>query len=1269
MNYKKTTNTIREKRCVSKIKIIFLAAVLIFNFQLLTFNCSAQQGVSINISGTPPDNSAMLDVNSVNKGLLIPRVALLSTTDVVTITTPAVSLLVFNTNNAMTGGAIGYWYWNGANWVQALGPQGPTGPTGPSGADGATGPQGTTGIAGSTGASGATGAQGSTGIAGSTGVTGPTGPSGADGSTGAVGATGPMGPTGLAGSTGANGATGPQGSTGIAGTTGANGATGPIGPTGANGSNGTTGPAGPTGANGATGATGNDLGTHWTITGNTGTTASTSAIGIAVNNNFIGTTDTKDWVLATNNLERMRIASGGNIGIGTIAPLTNLQIAGNNPSLMFSPSVSGGGGSYKSFKIQSIPGGGFGYLAISCVSDDNVNTFSGLTIDANGRVAIGYPWLNPIPFDLSFYVNAGAQITKTIGATTQIGGAGYPGAHLAISAGAPGNSADQTGGNLYLSSGSSRGNVGSQMEFKTATPGVAGLGVNTPSTKMIITPAGRVGIGLTNPSTTLHLKSTAITAAFIETSDNSGFNQAGLTLYGGCAGAAWSIFTNRSDLGGVNDNLTFYKEQGTIGIKMVLTDAGRLGIGTATPGAKLEVQGNVKIVDGTQGLNKVLTSDAVGLASWQAPSAGVDATAWHITGNAGTIDGINFIGTTDNIPFNIKVNNQKAGRIDNTLMNTFFGYQAGKSNTTGHSNTANGYQALYSDTSGFQNTAIGIQALYSNTSGYENTATGWQALDGNTTGNSNTANGFRALDGNTTGNANVAIGGAALMSNATGNYNVATGFWALAFSTGSQNTANGHAALYGNHGDNNTATGFQSLNSNTANGNTANGALALKLNTTGYSNVAIGTNALYSNTNRNNLVAMGDSALFNNGVGASAPIDASANTAVGSKALFSNTIGFGNTANGYQSLYMNTTGTQNTAVGYQAGYSNTVAGINGGSVAVGYRALYSNSIWNNNTAIGYKALYSLTFGANTAVGSMALNTCNMCTGNTAIGINALLSADNSYYNTATGLDALGYTTTGCNNTANGYFSLLYNTTGSDNTALGYWAGHGASGVSFNQCTFIGDNSYPNVARSNVTMLGYGITNGECTNDNQVLLGNTTVTQIRAAITGITAYSDARFKTNIKDNVVGLNFILKLKPVTYNVHPKELHKIWGTPDSLVNKMDFSDAEKETRIGFVAQDVEKAAKECGFNFPGIDVPKNDKEVYSLRYVDFIMPMVKAVQELNDSLKLENAKQQTANDKQQIMIDDLKKKNEELSKQIPSLMSEMELLKKEMQELKEK
>src|SRR5690349_5353510 len=37
---------------------------------------------------------------------------------------------------------------------------------------------------------------------------------------------------------------------------------------------------------------------------------------------------------------------------------------------------------------------------------------------------------------------------------------------------------------------------------------------------------------------------------------------------------------------------------------------------------------------------------------------------WSTTGNAGTVDGTNFLGTTDNVPLNFRVNNQRVGRLD-----------------------------------------------------------------------------------------------------------------------------------------------------------------------------------------------------------------------------------------------------------------------------------------------------------------------------------------------------------------------------------------------------------------------------------------------------------------------------------------------------------------------------------------------------------------------------------------------------------------------------
>jgi Chaperone of endosialidase len=57
------------------------------------------------------------------------------------------------------------------------------------------------------------------------------------------------------------------------------------------------------------------------------------------------------------------------------------------------------------------------------------------------------------------------------------------------------------------------------------------------------------------------------------------------------------------------------------GVKNVLMP-GNVGIGTASPGAKLEVAGQVKITGGIPGTGKVLTSDASGLATWTTPASG-----------------------------------------------------------------------------------------------------------------------------------------------------------------------------------------------------------------------------------------------------------------------------------------------------------------------------------------------------------------------------------------------------------------------------------------------------------------------------------------------------------------------------------------------------------------------------------------------------------------------------------------------------------------------
>jgi hypothetical protein len=53
------------------------------------------------------------------------------------------------------------------------------------------------------------------------------------------------------------------------------------------------------------------------------------------------------------------------------------------------------------------------------------------------------------------------------------------------------------------------------------------------------------------------------------------------------------------------------------------------------------------------------------------------------------------------------------------------------------------------------------------------------------------------------------------------------------------------------------------------------------------------------------------------------------------------------------------------------------------------------------------------------------------------------------------------------------------------------------------------------------------------------------------------------------------------------------------------------------GFIAQEVEQAANMIGYDFSGVDAPKNDKDLYALRYAEFVIPLVKAVQEQQQQL----------------------------------------------------
>ncbi len=150
------------------------------------------------------------------------------------------------------------------------------------------------------------------------------------------------------------------------------------------------------------------------------------------------------------------------------------------------------------------------------------------------------------------------------------------------------------------------------------------------------------------------------------------------------------------------------------------------------------------------------------------------------------------------------------------------------------------------------------------------------------------------------------------------------------------------------------------------------------------------------------------------------------------------------------------------------------------------------------------------------------------------------------------------------------------------------------------------------------------------------LGNEDVTSIGGYV-GWSNLSDGRFKTEIKSSVPGLSFIMKLRPVMYRLDVDKLNKFLNLPQEMQTKGVDSRAGQMVRTGFIAQEVEEAAREEGYDFSGIDPPKNDHDFYNLRYAEFVVPLVQAIQE------------------QQAEIEALKEQNKLLQQQIDALKNE--------------
>lgn len=238
--------------------------------------------------------------------------------------------------------------------------------------------------------------------------------------------------------------------------------------------------------------------------------------------------------------------------------------------------------------------------------------------------------------------------------------------------------------------------------------------------------------------------------------------------------------------------------------------------------------------------------------------------------------------------------------------------------------------------------------------------------------------------------------------------------------------------------------------------------------------------------------------------------------------------------------------------------------------------------------------------------------------NISLGYSCLFQNITGYFNVSIGNDSLTKNKYGNINTSVGSSALFSNTTGSLNTAIG------------------GNCLYHNTTFDNISGLGY---DAQVTGSSQVQLGNSSATTFVYGT--LQNRSDLRDKADVKDTVLGLDFISKLRPVDYKWDMREDYKAelpiqdelsdedfkvvmnaWLIDNKLSN-LEHNGTKKRNRFhhGFIAQEV----RDLGIDFGGFQdhSVNGGEDVLSIGYDEFIAPMIKAIQELKAEIELLKAK----------------------------------------------
>ncbi len=634
-------------------------------------------------------------------------------------------------------------------------------------------------------------------------------------------------------------------------------------------------------------------------------------------------------------------------------------------------------------------------------------------------------------------------------------------------------------------------------------------------------------------------------------------------------------------------------------------------------------------------------------ASGHMHSVGV-ITATHFYGDGSNLTGVS-AGFSPDAQGNLVAGTSAGANFSGTDANhnILIGYEAGNALTTADNNVAIGFEALKSaDTEG-GNVAIGYRAMKEMTGFGGNVCIGYEA--GYYT--------YGLWDC-------VAIGKDAMQKPTQSGYtawSVAVGVEAMAACGASKCVAIGYEALHGNNAssaEDNTAIGYQSLTSVLSNGlkNTAVGSLSGKATTTGDENVYIGYNAgnnahatgsnciiignnsAASSTSVSNEITLGDTnitkfrvpgidfILKDNGgtptqghvltvdgsgeAGFAAPagptINNNANTRVITASGNANefdaqaSLTFSNSNNdpkltisgtGHAQLNLTSTGgTDHTGINF-----GDSADINAGMIQ------YSNTgdSMQFHTAGAERARIDSNGhflpGADSAyyLGSSSVRWAEVNTDKLSAGLpstnGSVANFKGGNYNQInichSGASGWGLLLTNSNSTSNGGY---HESTSGNNTSCGIINVN-------NDALYLGTN---NNARWRVEHDGHFIPASSGSYD----MGSTGRRVRRLYSVNATNTSDRNLKNTITESDLGLDFICKLKPVSYKWNQKE-------GESLDTK---------THYGLISQDVEEVIIETGKtldDFGAIDKPDGDP--MGLSYNEFVSPLVKAIQDLKSEI----------------------------------------------------